>query len=201
MTRPLTLEDFAPAPAPISDEEVDADAAARAEARLAGYEEGYASGWRDATDAASAEKARLDEEVVRNLRDLSFTYHEARVHVTAAMEALLSELLGTFFPALMDDALGHRILDMVASEAQGAGQSPLRIRAAPEHAADLRALLEQAQPVPFEIEEEPALANGQVHWAFGAVEREIDLGSVLDGVRSALSALHDINERSLRDAQ
>ena len=201
MSRLVTLEDFSQAPEPPAPPAGDIEDTALSTARLEGYDEGYAAGWRDASDAGSAEKARLDEEVVRNLRDLSFTYHEARVHVTAAMEALLGELVETFFPALVAEALGQRILDLLGPEAQCAGTAPLRIRAAPGNAEELRALLEKAQPVPFEIEEEPALAEGQVHWAFGAVEKEIDLGRVLASVREALAALHDINERTLRDAQ
>lgn len=199
MNRLMTLEDFAPTPKP--SDTLEGAAQALSEARLEGYEEGYASGWRDASEAGSAEKAKLNEEVVRNLRDLSFTYHEARVHVTAAMEALLMELVETFFPALMSEALAQRVLNLLGGEAQNAGNVPLKIRAAPGNVEELRALLENAKPVPFEIEEEPALADGQVHWAFGAVEREIDLADVLDGVRAALVALHDINERTLRDAQ
>lgn len=199
MSRLVTLEDFSPVAEPAlapGDEDEGLSAA-----RLEGYEEGYASGWRDASEAGSAEKARLDEEVVRNLRDLSFTYHEARVHVTAAVEALLAELVDTFFPSLMAEALGAHILELLGPEVRAASDAPLRIRTAPGTAEDLRALLEKAQPVPFEIEEEPALAQGQVHWAFGAQEREIDLGAALDSVRTALAALHDINERTMRDAQ
>ena len=199
MTRSLALEDFAPDLAP-SAPESPADPAEAESARLSAYEEGYTAGWRDATEKAAEERARLGEEFVRNLRDLGFTYHEARAHTISAMEGLLQELVDSFFPALMSEALGHRILELLQPHIEAAADTPVRIRAAPVDTPMLREFLDQAGPVPFAIEEEPSMAEGQVHCVLGAEEHEIDLAGALDALRGALGALHEITERTLQNA-
>lgn len=196
MGRLLTLEAFGSGPA-IAD---DADCVPTADleaARLEAYEAGYRAGWDDALAAQSAEQDRIGEEFARNLRDLGFTYHEARAHVTSGVEAVLRTFLRTVFPTVLGEALAAHVEDAMAPHIDAAAGQPVRLRVCPADAPALRRLLVSVASVPCEIEEEPSLAPGQVHCALGAIERDIDLAGVVRATEDALDALNDINARIL----
>ena len=198
MGRLLALESFAGADdrragdsaRRMSDTEIEA-------LRLEGYDAGYRAGWDDATAAHAQDQDRIGEEFARNLRDLGFTYHEARAHVTAGVEAVLRTFLSTFFPAFLGEAIAAHVEDALAPHIDRAAGQPIRLRVSPADAPALRRLLVSVSTLPCQIEEEPSLARGQVYFAFGAREAEIDLSGVIDATESALDALNEINARTL----
>lgn len=198
MGRLVTLETFAPrsgAPTPtrtFSASEIEA-------ARLEGYDAGYRAGWDDAMAAEREGQDRISEEFARNLRDLGFTYHEARAHVTSGVEQVLRAFLGKVFPAVMGEALAAHVEDALAPHIEAAAAAPIRLRVCPADAPALRRLLVSVASVPCEIEEEATLSSGQVHCVLGAVERQIDLAGVIGATEDALDALNEINSRMLRN--
>ncbi|MGI1662068.1 hypothetical protein ACRDNQ_07495 [Palleronia sp. KMU-117] len=196
MGRLLALESFARAPADAFPEAVFSAADIEA-ARLDGYEAGYRAGWDDATSATSLEQDRIGEEFARNLRDLGFTYHEARAHVITGVDEVLRSFLRVFFPAFVGEALASHVQDAIAAEIDLAAGQPIRLRVSPENAGALRRLLVSVSTFPCVIEEEPSLASGQVYCALGERNFEVDLRSVVDATQKALDALSDINSRMI----
>jgi len=200
MSRPVQLESFEQASGRLS---LDDDAVSREEAeaaRLEGYDAGYQSGWDDAMAQVAADQTKISEEFARNLRDLGFTYHEARAHVIASMEPLVEALISALFPQFAADAIAAQVMSIVQGHADRLGSQPIRLRVSPDDVEALRAMPALSDSFPMEITEEPALATGQAQLVLGKSEYRIDLADVIDATRAALTALHDTNERNLKRA-
>lgn len=196
MGRLLALESFSTS-AEVDTEAARFTAAELEAARLEGYDAGYRAGWDDAAAAHAADQDRIGEEFARNLRDLGFTYHEARAHVTAGVETVLRSFLHAFFPAFVAEAISAQVEEALAPHVDAAAGQPIRLRVSPADAPALRRLLVSVSTIPCVIEEEPSLASGQVYCAMGAREIEIDLAEVVTATETALDALNDINSRTL----
>ncbi len=196
MNRPLLLESFdrsTPSRAAPVFTAVEVEAA-----RLEGYDSGYRAGWDDACATCVAEQDRIGEEFARNLRDLSFTFHEARAHVLSGVTPVLRAAFQSLFPALVGEALAARVHEALEADIGGASHQPIRIYVSPADAASLRRLLVSVETLPCDLHEEPTLASGQVFFVLGAREVEIDLKAALDAATDALDALNDASRETLR---
>lgn len=195
--RPLALEAF-DAAGPRTKDKPDLVAAEAVEtARITGYDAGYKTGWDDAMQKNRDDGDRIGAEFARNLRDLSFTYHEARAHVLRSLDGLLDELAGTFLPGIMAEAMGPMIKETIASIAADAANAPVQIRAAPAEAERLRSFLANEEDLPVHVVDEPTLAEGQAYLKLGAEERQVDLREPLERLSSAMAALGNVTERTL----
>jgi len=198
VTRRVTLETFelgapAQAAAPmVPPEDVET-------ARLQGYDDGYKTGWDDAIRKTQEDGQRIGAEFARNLRDLGFTYEEARAHVLTSLEGLLRELTATFLPGLMADAIGPVVLEALGDLAGDAAGAPVLIRVAPGEGDRLRSFLTAETTLPVQVVDEPSLAEGQAWLKLGAEERQVDLAEPLARVRAAIRALGAATERTLDD--
>lgn len=199
MTRPFQLESFSSASRPSADtpsfspEELEA-------ARLKGYDAGYQSGWDDAMQQVEQDQSRISEEFARNLRDLGFTYHEARAHVISSLEPLVESLLNALFPTFAAEAIATHIQSLLQDHADKAAAQPMRLRVSPTDIEALRSLLTEQQTFPLEIIEEQALATGQAQLLLGKSEYRVDLSDVVNATQNALSALKESNERTMKRA-
>jgi flagellar assembly protein FliH len=195
MSRPFPLESFdrtGPTKALPGFSGADLDAA-----RLEGYDAGFRAGWDDAMAACVAEQDRIGEDFARNLRDLSFTYHEARAHVLSGVAQVLRATFDALFPALAAEALAAKVHEALEAEIGKAAQDPVRVLVSPEDSGALRRLLVSVETLPCQIHEEGTLASGQVFLVLGAREIEVDLAAALAAARDALDALNDATERTL----
>ncbi len=195
--RRLELEAFATAPKPVSGvNEAELQIATEA-ARMAGYDAGYKTGWDDAMRQTRDEGERIGAEFARNLRDLSFTYHEARAHVLRSLEGLLRGVMTTFLPSLVSESLGPILQEEISTLAEEAASAPILIRAAPAEAEKLRKFLADETGLPIQIVDEPSLAEGQAHLKLGSEERDVDLSAPLQTLSDAMAALGQKMERML----
>jgi len=199
MSRLFQLESFTdlktttPGTPDISSEDIEA-------ARLAGYDAGYKSGWDDALAGVEADQAKISEEFARNLKDLGFTYHEARAHVISSLEPMVEALLDALFPRFASEAIAAHINAVIHNHADKAASQPILVRVSPEDHDALRGILPHDHSVPLDIIAEPALPIGQAQIVLGKSEYSIDLSDVVETTRSALSALRESNERTLKRA-
>jgi len=198
VTRRVTLETFElGAPAQTAEPMVPPEDVETA--RLQGYDDGYKTGWDDAIRKTQEDGQRIGAEFARNLRDLGFTYEEARAHVLTSLEGLLRELTATFLPGLMADAIGPVVLEALGDLAGDAAGAPVLIRVAPGEGDRLRAFLTAETTLPVQVVDEPSLAEGQAWLKLGAEERQVDLAEPLARVRAAIRALGAATERTLDD--
>lgn len=196
-TRPVILETFDAA----ATQQVEADKYVSLEevetARISGYDAGYKTGWDDAMHKSRADGERIGAEFARNLRDLSFTFHEARAHVLRSLDGLLDEISKTFLPGIMSEAIGPIIKETIEAVASDAAGAPIQIRAAPDEAERLRSFLVNEADLPVQVVDEPSLAEGQAYLKLGAEERQVDLREPLERVSAAIAALDRATQRTL----
>lgn len=188
MSARFELEDFdgpgqAAAPAGVGTSDPRAVEAARVE----GYEAGYKSGWDDAVRAAAEDARSVGAELARNLRDLNFTYFEARDEVLAALKPFLADLLDTLFPELLPEVAGAAIARELTDRVRDASNGMIRILVSPDDAAVVRSLLAEQGTFQAEVVEEAALASGQVRLTSDRRDVVIDPETLLGQLRASLS--------------
>lgn len=189
MPAPLALEVFAPDGRGVAEEAAarPETGAAAEEVRLAAYEKGYSAGWEDAATAHAGDQLRIREDLARGLRDLSFTYHEARSHVLRALEPLLTGMVEQVLPGLARQGLGAAVREIVLVEAAEAAGAPLHLVIAPANRAAIEAALEGETALPITLVCEPTFSEGQVHFRIGEEERVFDLDGVLGQIRRLMT--------------
>lgn len=197
MTGSLTLEEFggsrpaqgAGADRPMSRDDVDA-------AERAAYERGYAAGWDDAVKAEQETHAHISAELARNLQDLGFTFHEARMHVMHSIEPFLHELLAKFLPALAQEAVGPMVQEVLMPMVEEATDMPIDL-AVPVGSADLVApFVAEVTAVPVRVVEEPSLTDGQAILRSGRIETRIDLSEATERIIQAFQDLYAQTRRN-----
>jgi flagellar biosynthesis/type III secretory pathway protein FliH len=211
MAGSLKLEDFSRVPPPrprqtgpmaalaapdrtvggrVATSPADGGASGRQEA----WDSGYKAGWDDAVRAAAEDEARIRADFARNLRDLGFTYQEARTQVIAALEPLLSDIVGKLLPDLAQAALVPRIVETVMAQAAQAATAPIEIQIAPAARPALDRLFEAPPGLPVTIREEPSLDLGQAVLRFGHGETHVDLTAVVEAARTGIDALYTLTQ-------
>jgi flagellar assembly protein FliH len=158
------------------------------------FEAGYRAGWDDAVRAAAEDEARVRADLARNLRDLGFTYREARAQVMASLEPLLRDVTERLLPDLARAALAPRVVEMLLAMAQGAAETPVELVIAPGARAAVDRLLSPAPGLPLVVREEPTLDIGQAVLRHGITETRLDLTAVTEAARSGIAALYALTE-------
>ena len=195
----LTLEDFAFAPEP--SQKVPPDTVSRAQLeseKSTAYENGYQAGFDDAAQAEAKNQERIRADLARNLQELSFTFHEARAHVTQAMEPLLVQLLETVLPQLARETLITKILEELQPMVDQSADSPVELMVCPADLVAMRTHSDQFDQANVKLVEEPTLAEGQVFLRIGKIEKQIDISGAIERISQAVQALYDLNERTLK---
>lgn len=185
MSPPFELEDF---DGGVASERARAepDPQALEAARMEGYEAGYKSGWDDAAKAAEDDARSVGAELARNLRDLNFTYFEARDEVLGALKPFLSDLFDTLFPELLPEVASAAIANELADQVGAASSGIVRLLVAPDDVNVVRGLLAAESLENVDVMEESALASGQVRLTTDRREIVIDPEELLNRIRAEL---------------
>lgn len=166
--------------------------------KLEAFENGYKAGWEDALKSRTEEQDRISGDFARNLEDLSFTYHEAHAHVMQAMGPLLQDIVNTVLPEAIRASIGIRVVEQLSDMARTVGTQKVEIVAALPDVDAVNGLLTRDFGFPIEVTEDATLAQGQVFLRMAQDERQIDMDSVLTGIREAVAALMEESERNLK---
>ncbi len=164
------------------------DSEAMEEQRLAAYEQGYAAGWDDSVAAQDSDLAQQKSEVSRALQGLAFTYEEARAHVLRGLEPLLRAIVQHALPQAARGALAGIVLDAARPVAAELSDAPVTVVVNPATRPLVEQHLAEAAPFPYRFEEEPGLAEGQVHLRLGESEARIDLDEMLAAMSTAIDS-------------
>ena len=187
MTSTVLLEDFGTGTAgPALDE--DSPSAPSETDRLAIYDEGYQAGWEDAQTAARDDRTRIDAEFARNLQDLSFSFHEAKVQVAQSMTPLVEALVASLFPRLKQTALADQVLAVLEPLQLEMPGPSLALRCSEEDADVLETLLGSAKSLPMKLSPEPSLMPGQVDFIFGQEKHEINVAQLGSQIEDLVKA-------------
>lgn len=169
------------------------------QARLAAYEAGYQSGWDDCAAAEREGLKHVKAELARNLRDLAYTYHEARMHMMSALEPFLRELFESVLPSIVGKATVEVVIEEIVEAAGDVLDIPAEVTVAPSEAELFRSLLPDSLPMPVALRVEETLAEGQVYVRLGQAEKKIDLTRILARLTSALDATKELNRKEVLD--
>jgi flagellar assembly protein FliH len=193
----LRLEDFgspaaagpAPANASVSEEELEAQ-------RLAAFDRGYSAGWEDARKAAEQDAGRIRADFAAALRDMSFTFHEARAHVMRGLLPLLRAVTETILPRAVQATLALRLQEEIAELAEAAADRPVLLRTAPGESDALRDSVGAVPGLPLDLAEDDSVPPGQIFLILGRAEVNLDLTGPLARLEEALQALdNDLKEQ------
>ncbi|MCX7646877.1 MAG: flagellar biosynthesis protein [Rhodobacteraceae bacterium] len=154
------------------------------EQRLAAYEQGYAAGWDDAVRAQADDAARLREDLAQNLRDLAFTFHEARIHVLRSLEPLLRAMADRVLPEVARAGFGAAVVAEAMAAARTAAGAPVDVLVAPASLAAVQAALGEDPALPVRLVADPLLAEGQARFRRPGEESALDLDALLAAIRS-----------------
>lgn len=182
MPKPILLEDF-------DDSAGDRDShstRALEAAKQTAYETGYRSGWDDCAAAMEAESTQLGADVAQNLRDLSFTYEEARQDVISGVKSLLEGITEQILPNLAAQAILPVLDAEIGTILSKMGQMKITLIAAPDLCPNLRKLADRHLEADLEIHPDPALGAGQVTLTFAGQEQEIDLQAASSAIATAI---------------
>jgi len=180
------LEDFSsltstPQSQFISDEVLE-------EYRLEAFENGYKSGWDDASRAHEDGQSSIATELGQNLRDLSFTYHEARDHLIRALAPLFQTVITTLVPPLADNGLAAHVALQLGQLAGENSDAPIEISVAPENQDKITRLLDPTLPMTVNVVPDSTLGEGQATLTFGNEEREIDISDIVENIIATLGS-------------
>lgn len=168
--------------------------------RLAAYEKGYAAGWEDAVAASGEDAARLREDLTQNLRELSFTFHEARMHVLRSLEPLLRAMVERVLPEIARKSFGALVVGEAMAAAGSRADSPVEIAVSPGSVDAVRAALGDETALPLRIVPDPFLVEGQARFRMGAEEAALDLDAMLGRIRGLVDDfLGETQQRIARD--
>lgn len=151
--------------------------------RLAAYEKGYAAGWEDAVAAQEGDALRLREDLSNNLRDLAFTFQEARAHVLRSLEPLLRAMVNRVLPEVARAAFGEAVAAEARAAAGAAATAPVEILVAPENVAAVEAALGNDPALPVRLVADPMLADGQARFRMGVEEGAFDQDALIAAIR------------------
>jgi flagellar assembly protein FliH len=167
------------------------------EIRLKSYEQGYSAGWDDAVRAQADDHDRIREDLSRNLRELSFTFHEARTHMLRSLEPLLETMVQRVLPEIARETLGKSVVAELLSAAERGLETPIRLSVSAADGAQVEAAVAADVPFPLEIGVDPLLGDGQVHFRFGDSERILDTSAVVQAMQGLVAAFLDEPEQRL----
>jgi flagellar assembly protein FliH len=137
----------------------------------------------------------LNDEVVQGLADIAFGYAEARQHILASLHPLFSVMIDRLLPETAAAALVPHIVAQLDACAAADSTGPVEILASPDNVARLAPALAAATTVPWQLTEDPTLGPVELRWKTPQVESGLDLEGVLIGIRGALAAVTESNQR------
>lgn len=173
------------------DEELEAE-------KLTAFENGYKAGWDDAVKAQTADMAHLSEELTQNLKDLSFTYHEAKTALTGAVEPFMTDVVQVLLPHLVRETLGMQIAEQLHEIVQDHSEAPVEVVVAPNSVRLVKTAITDMPGFPFKIIADNNVGENEAFIRFGATEKQIDMNEILEGVSRAMSGFFHENQKELR---
>ena len=167
--------------------------------RQKGYEEGYASGWDDATASETEARRRVDAELERNIQNLAFTYNEAVDRVRGELKTFVSALVEGFFPDLMLDLTREHVRAELVRIADAHVEAPLEIVSSPDAVGVLQDMLQNDFSLEIDLVSDENLAPRQVFVRSRVREIEVDLSPLLTALREQFDAIQKTDNKAVND--
>ncbi|WP_204112692.1 hypothetical protein [Shimia biformata] len=182
------LEDFTA----LTPETQGTDGAPAGESELLdSFEQGYKAGWDDAIKAKSDNATNVSDDLAQNLRDLSFTFHEAHAAMMAEVTSVLDDIVAAAIPDILHATMGERLKSELLSLAESQSDQPAHIRAHPDDLDAVSSSLPDSADLPVKVLTDPALTPGRVEFQLGGRERALDVSDIARDIVNAVTGLKD----------
>lgn len=143
------------------------------------YERGYKAGWDDAFAAAEKEKQDISSELAQNLRDLNFTFAEAKSATASEFDAMIDVLMAEILPDIAKTTLGAQLSQQLRILSKGQQDLTIQLAVADGDAEAVQAILPDVPGVHPDVFVDPQLPTGTVQWRVGSVEQQIDVNRIV----------------------
>lgn len=181
---PLTLETFSDQPEPPP---TVAQATAADNARLAGFDAGYAAGWEDAAAAHAQDRSQIEARTSETLQTLGFTFQEARNHILSGLEPLFSEISAKLLPRMAHTALPALVSETLLPLAEQLAEPPVTLRLHPDSRAAIERFCIPTLGLPIKIVEDPDLSPGDVRLTLDTAEARVEIDGAVAAIATALA--------------
>lgn len=166
---------------------IEIESAALETVKLEAYEKGYAAGWDDAVTGQAQQTAQARDELLRQLQDCAFTYHEARQAVLLAIEPVLTALVEAVLPAVARDMLPDHLSALLSKNAARQADRPLRLRHHPGAGALLQDVVSAQTGLALDLVGDASLPMGRFVMESGAAEVEFDADRLCADARTIVA--------------
>ena len=166
-------------------------------AKIIAYDSGYQAGWDDAAQAQAGDNEHIGVELAKNLQDIGFTFHEARVQVMKSLEPLLLEIVRKVLPEIVSDSIAHTVVEELLPFAETAIDAPIELVVAPQNRPAVTSVLNPDSTPTVVLIDEPTLGDGQAFLRAGLSERHIDLTASIARISGAIQSIYELNQKEV----
>lgn len=169
--------------------------------KLQSFEEGYQAGWSDAEKNFASEQKNIGEEMLHNLRDLSFTYQEALSRLNRGLKPMFGHLIDTLLPQTTSAALRAHVIEQLVELAGTQTTAEIQLRVSEPSLPMFEDLLEDAElELPISLVPDKSLTANQLFVSLETVEREVNLDAVCLEIKTAMEAFNFHSQMEGSDA-
>ncbi len=151
----------------------------------ASFEAGYQLGWNDAIKQANVDALNVSDELGRNLKDIGFTYEEARSDILRCVDQLFEVLLDKLFPDLFPNSIVANVSKQLSQISDRISKPPFELHL---NETELSAVEKLLKDFELSIVKEPALAPGQAILKLAKEDHLIDIHKVTNEIRATFGS-------------
>jgi flagellar assembly protein FliH len=171
-----------------TDDLNSSQSATSAEENLQAFENGYQSGWQDATTAHGAEQERVLSELAQNFQDMQFTYHEARSKLLISLRPIATVMLEKLLPGVSREALRSNLTEQINEVLTQSTEDSIEINVSPESLSAVQGIMDAQKDLSFIIKENANLGAAQADLRSSQLERHIDIEDMCERISQTLTA-------------
>lgn len=162
--------------------------------KLQSFDDGYQAGWEDSAKAQSNSIKKISSDFVKNLQDVSFSYHEARSALTQALRPLFQEISNKLLPEIARSSIGAHIVEQLSYMARNKSDQAIEVVVSPTDFEPINRWLGEQISDPFILIAQSDLGEGQVYLRLGSQEREINFGQLIQEIRNSTHSLFETEQ-------
>jgi len=169
--------------------------------RLSAFEEGYQAGWDDATKAQADQTLVASNEFTKNLKDLSFSFHEANHKAYKSAIKLLLAIFDKIAPAVSSTALTDTLYTHLHTLFQDKSLTGVTIECSSQRAEFVKSILPDDLAMPIEVRAVSSENGDQVRLKIEDRELENEALRIAPEIANVLqSLLFELEKEAPRDA-
>ncbi|GAA6208928.1 flagellar biosynthesis protein [Cognatishimia sp. WU-CL00825] len=161
----------------------------------AAYEDGFKAGWEDAMAANAQDKTALSATLASNLRDLAFTFFEARSATLENLDEMVDVMVAKALPEIARATLGLRLAQLLRGLSHQGEDAEIELCANAGDVAAIQAIMTDVPGVALGVVADPKLPEGCVQWRIQDQEHQLDIESLISEINTAVRGfLHEMKK-------